>query len=329
MLSKPFPILSITAIIILLFLNTSLPASIEQQTEDEAAAVVNDVVIGKKALDQNVTIVLRKKGLLKNDLPQDQLFEITHQTLEELIDRELLFQESRKLGLLVEEKIVDQQYELMKKMYPDQSTFAEKLSAVNLSETEMKLQVERGLLIRRLIQEKVVGRAQTTEDESLAFYEKNKSQFKQPEMVRAQHILVSFPPNMPADRKQEAREKLEKIKKRIKRGESFSALAKKFSDDPNGKNGGELGYFDRNKMVEPFSKAAFSLAVNDVSDVVETEYGFHLIKVLDKQPERIPAFGEIKEDITQLIVQKKIANGIKSYIKILRDKAKIKKFLQG
>jgi peptidyl-prolyl cis-trans isomerase C len=255
--------------------------------------------------------------------------EIIHQTLEELIDRELLFQESQKLGLLVEEEIVDQQYELMKRMYPDPKTFAEKLSAVNLSETEMKLQVERGLLIRRLIQEKVVSRAQTTEDESLAFYEKNKNQFKQPEMVRAQHILVSFPPNIPTGRKQEAREKLEKIKKRIKRGESFSALANKFSDDPNGKNGGELGYFDRDKMVEPFSKAAFSLAVNEVSDVLETEYGFHLIKVLDKQPERIPAFGEIKEDITQLIVQKKIANGIKSYIKILRDKAKIKKFLQG
>jgi len=312
----------------LLFAGTlSFASSTEPQTENENAAIVNNIVISKLVLDQNVNIVLRKKGLLKSDLPPDQLKEITTHTLEELINRELLFQESQRLGIRIEPQIVNQQYDLMQKMYPDKKVFAEKLSAVNLSEKEMKSEVERGLIIRRLIQEKVVSRAQTPEEESLAFYEKNKGQFKQPEMVRAQHILFSFSPGTSPVQKQKTREAMEKIQKRIKRGESFSELAKKFSNDPNGKNGGELGYFDREKMVEPFSRAAFALGVNEVSNIVETEYGFHLIKVLDKKPERIPAFEEIKEDITQLIVQKKIANGIKSYIQILRDKAKITTFL--
>jgi peptidyl-prolyl cis-trans isomerase C len=324
-----FFILQLTTILMPLFISAlSFASSTEPQTGNEKAAIVNNIAISKMALDQNVNIVLRKKGLLKSDLPPDELKEIATHTLEELINRELLFQESQRLGIRIEPQIVNQQYDLMKKMYPDKKAFADKLSAVNLTEKEMKSEVERGLIIRRLIQEKVVIRAQTPEEESLAFYEKNKGQFKQPEMVRAQHILFSFSPDSSSEQKQEAREAIEKIQKRVKRGESFSELAKKFSNDPNGKNGGELGYFDKDKMVEPFSRAAFALEINGVSDIVETEYGFHLIKVLDKKPERIPAFEEIKEDIAQLIVQKKIANGIKSYIQILRDKAKITTFLE-
>jgi peptidyl-prolyl cis-trans isomerase C len=324
-----FSILQLSTILMLLFISRlTFASSTEPQTENEKAAIVNDIVISKTGLDQNVNIVLRKKGLIKSDLPLNELQEITKHTLEELINRELLFQESQRLGIRIEPQIVDQQYDLMQKMYPDKKVFAEKLTAVNLSEKEMKSEVERGLIIRRLIQEKVVSRAQTPEEESLAFYEKNKGQFKQPEMVRAQHILFSFSSDLSSKQKQKTREAMEKIQKRIKRGESFSELAKKFSNDPNGKNGGELGYFDREKMIEPFSKAAFALDINGVSDIVETEYGFHLIKVLDKKPERIPAFEEIKEDISQIIVQKKIANGIKSYIQILRDKAKITTFLE-
>jgi len=321
-------ILQINAILLILLISALPSASSEQPLENTKAAIVNQVVISQKKLDQNVDIVLRKQGALKTDINQDQLNQITGTTLTEIINRELLFQESQRLKISIDPQIVNQQFDLMKQLYPDQKEFADKLSVVNLSVKEMKSQVERGLVIRRLIQEKIVVRASTSEEESLVFYEKNKAKFKQPEMVRAQHILLSFTPKDPKAKKEKARKTIEKIQRRIKRGESFSDLAKKFSTDPTGNTGGELGYFDRNKMVEPFSKAAFALGINGVSDIVETPSGFHLIKILDKRPERIPAYEEIKPDIKQLIVQKKIANGIKSYISILRAKAKITNFLK-
>jgi peptidyl-prolyl cis-trans isomerase C len=323
-----FCTLQIAAILIFLLISALPSASTEQQAKNEKAAIVNQYVISKKNLDQNVSIVLRKKGILKTTIDREQLNKITETTLEELINRELLFQESQRLGIHIEPQVVNQQFDLMKKMYPDKNVFSEKLSIINLSEKEMKAQVERGLTIRRLIQEKVVKRISTPEEENVAFYEKNKEQFKQPEMVRAQHIVIICKPDGTSAQKKEARKKIEKIQKRITRGEKFSALAKKFSNDPSGKNGGELGYFDQEKMVEPFSKAVFALEINGVSDIVETASGFHLIKLLDKRPERIPAYKEIKSNINQLIEQKKIATGIKSYISILRDKAKITIFLE-
>jgi peptidyl-prolyl cis-trans isomerase C len=108
-----------------------------------------------------------------------------------------------------------------------------------------------------------------------------------PEQVHARHILVKVDPKADATQKAAARKKIEDIQKQLKNGEDFSELAKKASDCPSNAKGGDVGYFGRGQMVKPFEDAAFSLKPGEVSGIVETEFGLHLIKVMDKKPEKI------------------------------------------
>ncbi len=107
--------------------------------------------------------------------------------------------------------------------------------------------------------------------------------FSKPEQVRASHILVKVAPQATREEKDAAREKIKEILEQAKAGKDFAALAKAYSECPSGEKGGDLGYFGRNEMVQPFEDVAFTLPVGVVSDVVETRFGYHLIKVTDKK----------------------------------------------
>ncbi|MCJ7617041.1 MAG: peptidylprolyl isomerase, partial [Desulfobacterales bacterium] len=111
------------------------------------------------------------------------------------------------------------------------------------------------------------------------------------------------------------------------KGEDFAALAKEFSEGPSKNNGGDLGYFQRGQMVKSFEDVAFALKTEAVSDIVETQFGYHIIKVVDKKPEKTIAYENVKEDIAQQLKQEKTQEEVKIYIQKLREKSKIEKFL--
>jgi len=123
-------------------------------------------------------------------------------------------------------------------------------------------------------------------------------------------------------------EKIKKIQKELKGGQDFAVLAKKYSEDKGSSaNGGDLGYFSRGQMVKPFEDAAFGLKPNEVSDIVETRFGYHLIKVYDKKPGKIMAYDEIKNLLTERLQQEKTQQEAVKYIADLKKTAKIKKYL--
>jgi len=143
----------------------------------------------------------------------------------------------------------------------------------------------------------------------------------------ASHILIKVDSKADASKKAEARKKIEKIQKKVKKGEDFAALAKEFSEGPSGAKGGDLGYFKRGQMVKPFEDVAFALKPVEVSDIVETRFGYHLIKVIDKKPEKVIAFAEVKDKLQQYIKRQKIQGQVNQYIEELKGKAKIDRFL--
>ena len=138
-----------------------------------------------------------------------------------------------------------------------------------------------------------------SENDIKSYYEANKdSEFKEKEQVKARHILIKVPSGASEEEKKKLKEKAEKILKEAKSGADFAELAKKHSEDEGTKDkGGDLGYFGRGRMVPEFEKAAFSLKPGEISDIVETQYGFHIIKVEDKKPERIKSLDEVKDQI--------------------------------
>ena len=148
----------------------------------------------------------------------------------------------------------------------------------------MRTQVGQASAIQKLLEMEVYPQAMVSEKESRIFFENNPQYFKRPEEVKASHILIQVAPDANDEEKLAARKKIEDIQKKIEAGDDFADLARQYSEGPSNVNGGDLGYFDRKKMVKPFSDAAFDLKPGQVSDIVETQFGYHLIKVYDKKP---------------------------------------------
>ena len=166
-------------------------------------------------------------------------------------------------------------------------------------------------LAKGYVQKNVISKVKVTDKDVEEYYKNNPKEFEKPETVKARHILIGFKGDMTEDQKKELRKKADDVLKKAKRGDDFGQLASEYSDDPGSKTkGGELGYFPRGNMVPEFENAAFNLKPGDISDVIETPYGYHIIKVEDKKAAEMPAFDSIKEQVkikaTQAAEQKKI-----------------------
>ncbi|UZP68875.1 SurA N-terminal domain-containing protein [Desulfovibrio mangrovi] len=149
------------------------------------------------------------------------------------------------------------------------------------------------------------------EAEIAAFYDQNaETYFVQDESVRARHILVLADANAPEAKVAEAKAKIEQVLAQVKKGGDFAALAKKYSEGPSAPNGGDLGEFGHGAMVKPFEDAAFALDAGQVSGIVRTQFGFHIIKVEEKTPRRVKALAEVHDEIRQRLAEDKAADKV-------------------
>ncbi len=168
------------------------------------------------------------------------------------------------------------------------------------------MQLKRALLAQEVSKRFIEDKLTVTEDELKKFYDAHKDEYKEGEKVKARHILIKVPAGASDEAWEKARKKAIEIKKRLEKGEDFSELAKKFSDDPGTKDkGGELGYFGKGRMVPEFEKTAFSLNKGEISEPVKTIFGWHIIQVEDKKKARIKGFNEVKFLLTQKAKQEK------------------------
>lgn len=138
---------------------------------------------------------------------------------------------------------------------------------------------------------------EVSEDEIGAYYEENRDDFVLEEQVKARHILVKVAPDAKAENVEEARKRAEEVLARAQKGEDFAALAEEYSEGPKAKEGGDLGYFARGNMVKEFEDAAFSLKPGEISSLVRTQFGFHIIKVEDIKKKRVQDLDEVRKSI--------------------------------
>jgi peptidyl-prolyl cis-trans isomerase C len=292
--------------------------------DQDKVAVVNGTVITQAEFDRELRLAQRRFEMGGKPLSDAQLSAIRKETLEKLIDVVLLYQESQNKGIKVDEAELD---EKLKKRFPDEAEFKKVVEKMHLSEAALKSQFLRGMAIQRLIDEEIAQKVTVSDKEVKDYYDGHPELFKEPEQVQASHILIKVDPKAEESQKAEARKKIEEIQQRLKKGEDFSALAKEFSQCPSGAKGGDLGYFRRGQMVKPFEEAAFSLKPGQVSDIVETTFGYHLIKVVDKKPEATTPFEKVKERISENLKREKVQKEIDRYVATLKEKAKVERFL--
>ncbi|NPV52326.1 MAG: foldase [Firmicutes bacterium] len=212
------------------------------------------------------------------------------QILSAMIREELIRQAAAREGISISKADVDEEVNNLVKQFGSNEAFESVLGQYGMTEGDVRKQIEVSLLLNALATKDIT----VTEDELLKYYNEHKADFKEPEEVRARHILVGD-------------EKAARgILAQLKSGADFAAIAKEKSRDPGTKDkGGDLGYFRRGMMDPEFEKAAFSLGVGQTSGIVRSAYGYHIIRVEARKPEKQLAFDEVKTRIEKLVKNEK------------------------
>jgi peptidyl-prolyl cis-trans isomerase C len=314
--------------LILVALVCSTTALAEKQVLPEKIATVNGTVITRQAFDREMNMIQQRQARSGQPLERSILLKWQDKILEGMIEKELLYQESQKAGLKVEPGLVDNQLNDIRKRFPDNKAYEKALTDMSLSEADLRSRIEKEQTIREWIEKSLLGKITISEEETKAYYDEHPEKFIQPESLRARHILIKVDPKGGETAKAEARKKIEEIQKKLKEGGDFEGLAKEFSEDSSRDRGGDLGYFTKGRMVKPFDEAAFSLKVGEVSPIVETIYGYHLILVLDRKPEGKMSYEEAKERIQQVLKNEKVRAQLRTHIDDLKTKADVQRFLE-
>ncbi len=298
----------------------------EAQYPEGTIAAVNGAVITEEDIAIELSVMSQQLGDI-NQFDDQQLAEIKQDLLENLIARTVLYQESQKKGIEIDDAAVSERLASMKKQFPNEDDFKNMLEKMKLDETILRSKLREGMTIQALIDREVVSGLTISDKEAKDYYDENTDLFKQGEKIEARHILVKIEEGADESAKAEALEKIRKIQNELKSGEDFGELAKKYSDCPSGAKEGDLGSFGRGQMVGPFENAVFAMKPGEISDIVETQFGYHLIKAGQRTPEVITGYEDIKDKLMQYLKQMKREEEVKKYIEKRKEQAKIERFL--
>lgn len=255
----------------------------------------------------------------------EQKKEMEGQVLEQLIKAELLYQASQKLEVKDLDAQVEAKLAQNKAKIPN---FEKAVKELDMTEKDLREFTKRDLMITNFVEKTIVPKLAVTEADSKKFYDDNPDRFTRPESVKASHILIGVDQKATADEKKAAREKAEKLLQDLKKGADFAELAKANSTCPSSKQGGDLGFFGKGQMVPPFEKAAFALKPGEVSDLVETSFGYHIIRLAEKKASEKADFKDARPRIDDYLKNQKIGAAINDFVTEAKKAAKIETFMK-
>ena len=270
----------------------NLPATTRKYDANKVIATVGDTKITGEQLRQRMEPLFYING--KTKMTKDEIDAYESSFIDYMTTTEVLYLEGKSKGLKVEKEEVDKEYSNL--MSSLKQTY-------NITEDDIinKCKVPKDVIEKELEKEQIavkyIGQAaNVTDEEAKQYYDKNKSEYFQ---VRASHVLIKNIDDegnaVSDEQKKKNKEQAEEILKQAKQGVDFAQLAKKYSQDTNAENGGDLDFFGKGQMVEPFEKAVYSIKVGEIyPEVVESDYGYHIIK---KTGERQQDFDSVKDDI--------------------------------
>jgi peptidyl-prolyl cis-trans isomerase C len=287
----------------------------------DTVARVNGETITKTDFESALREVEGRAG---GPVPADQRDRIYREVLDQMISFRLLVQETRARNIAATDAEIDARIAEIEQQFPTAEAFRQTLEQRKMTVAALRADAREGIVIDKLLQSEFAGRISVSREDIDGFYQKNPSQFQQPERVRASHILIRFPDNANAAAKQQVRSRAEEILRALKAGNDFVDIAKTNSQDPgSAANGGDLGYFERGQMVGPFEETAFSLRPGQTSELVETEFGYHIIKVADKQASRTVPLDEVRPQIQQFLEGQEREEATQSFVESLKAKSKV------
>jgi peptidyl-prolyl cis-trans isomerase C len=287
----------------------------------EVLARVNGESVTRQELQEFVDNLESRAGTA---VPAEQRDQVYRRVLDQLVGYKLLQQEAKARKVVVPDAEIEARIAEMKKQFPSEDVFMQMLVERKMTVEKMREEARDDMVISKLIETEIAAKTAVKPEQVQEFYDKNPDQFKQQERVRASHILISVPEGADAAAKTQAKAKAEQVLKDVKAGKDFAALAKEHSQDPGSAvQGGDLGFFQQGQMVGPFNDVAFSLAPGAVSDLVETQFGFHIIKVAEKQAGRTIPLTEVRPQVEQFLENRNREEQTEAFVTSLRTKGKV------
>ena len=282
-------------------------------------AIVNGQEISAEAVNFELDRLVRfymGHGMTMAEIRQN-LPKLEAKALDQAIGAKLLLDQAARLDIPVTEKGIDAEVARVVQQVGGEENYKKALAAQGISEADFRKELEKGARVNMLVNQACAHVADPTEDEVTAFYEAHKQEYVEPHQVLCQHILVKGSNDAALDKIKEIRERIVNDKA------DFAEEAKKHSDCPSGAQGGSLGWFGRGMMVPEFDKAAFEMKKGEVSGVVTTEFGYHIIYKADERGGGQQTIVDVHDQIKDLLRHEARGKAMDAYVAELREKAKI------
>ncbi|OGW88472.1 MAG: hypothetical protein A3A73_05175 [Omnitrophica bacterium RIFCSPLOWO2_01_FULL_50_24] len=294
--------------LILVLVSFQAARGADRAVVDQVLAVVNHDVITQSEFDAIFRPVYEKiKESIGEAATESQLREIRLKLLNQMIEDKLVYQESIKLGIEVSDVEVEEEFGAFKKQFQDEETFEKELKLSGVSVSDLKQQFRERTAITRLHQHVIRGKVVVSPEEVAKYYAEHSGDFVQKDQVELWCITVRK--NQEAIQKglmdETAKEKVEGILAKLKKGADFDKLAKAHSDDASGAQGGSLGWMGRGDMIGGIDSVIFSLPEGALSDVLETERGYHIFKVGKRTVGVTKTFDDVRDQIRDVLFRQK------------------------
>lgn len=290
----------------LLILSCLMGCRSEPEPPVRAFIQINDRQISKADFDADFARTLQ----LDQPLSEEERDDLQRSFLVQLIDRELIALEARRLAIKVTAEELEVASQSYFEDYPAEG-FREMLRERDMTMESWQLELKKSLIMEKLLQDKVYGGVTIAEAEVESYYLENREDFDRPEQVRARQIVV-------ADEAEGRR-----LLGLLRQGEDFETVAREHSLSPDARQGGDLGFFGRGQMPAEFDDAVFNLPVGRLSDLVKSEYGFHIFLVEEKRAAARLSQEEAEREIFHILETRRQEETYQDWLQDLRSRATI------
>lgn len=294
--------------VLLVSLCLLLCGACQMQNESESPVLLR--VDGREVTLEQFKQRFRKSLPQGQKLSEEERKEMERSFLVQVIDRELSLAQADRMGLKVDPAEHEKAIEETRKEYPA-GTFETMLRERGTSLREWSTELKEDLLMEKVVQQSVYSRLEVTEEEIANYYKENIGEFNRPDQVRARQIVVA------------TEEEGQKVLGLLRQGESFATVAREYSLSPDKDDGGNLGFFARGEMPPEFENAVFNLAVGRLSDLVKSEYGYHVFLVEEKRKAAQLSLDEVRSEIRDKLLSTKKEKAYQDWLRELRSQANI------
>jgi len=276
---------------------------------DVLVAKGKGVEVKRSQLDDAMVSIKSSIAARGQDLPPDEMNRLEQQILDRLIQVQILLLKATDSDKAAGKENCAKRIDGIKTRAGSEEVLNRQLKAMGTTEAELQAKMTEEITAQTVLEREL--KINVSENDIKKFYDDNPSKFEQPEMVRASHILLSTREpetnkDLSEDQKAAKRKKAEEVLKRARAGEDFAKLAKEYSEDPGSKDKGGEYQFSRGQMVSEFETTAFSLKTNEISDIVTTQFGYHIIKLSEKIPAKKVELAKVAPDVKEYLLQQQM-----------------------